>query len=125
MLRLHDEVSASAASRCLQLRVRLPQRTDAHGAPLLTHTAPVLLERCLRNLLDNAIKYTTQGTGLLALRPGRLGAEGGTAWHLQLWDTGDVSPERPQLLRDSSLPWLPKPVMPMRLRSWLAAQRGG
>ena len=37
--------------------------------------------------------------------------------------TGDVSPERLQLLRDSGLPWLPKPVMPMRLRSWLAAGR--
>jgi hypothetical protein len=36
--------------------------------------------------------------------------------------TGDVSPERLQLLRDSGLPWLPKPVMPMRLRSWLQGQ---
>ena len=39
--------------------------------------------------------------------------------------TGDVLPERLRLLRDSGLPWLPKPVMPMRLRSWLAAQRDG
>jgi CheY-like chemotaxis protein len=34
--------------------------------------------------------------------------------------TGDVAPERLQMLRASGLPWLAKPVMPMRLRSWLA-----
>jgi CheY-like chemotaxis protein len=39
--------------------------------------------------------------------------------------TGDVAPERLQRLRDSALPWLPKPVMPMRLRSWLAALQVG
>ena len=40
--------------------------------------------------------------------------------------TGDIAPDRLQRLRDSGLPWLPKPVMPMRLRGWLAAlpQRG-
>ena len=35
--------------------------------------------------------------------------------------TGDVAPERLQRMRDSGLPWLAKPVMPMRLRAWLAA----
>ena len=38
--------------------------------------------------------------------------------------TGDMAPERLQMLRDCGFPWLPKPVMPMRLRSWLAAQQG-
>jgi CheY-like chemotaxis protein len=44
------------------------------------------------------------------------------AWRLDLPAlviTGDVAPERLQLLRDSGLAWLPKPVMPMRLRGWL------
>ena len=36
--------------------------------------------------------------------------------------TGDIAPDRLTLLRDSGLPWLPKPVMPMRLRSWLQGQ---
>ena len=35
--------------------------------------------------------------------------------------TGDIAPERLQALRDTGLPWLAKPVMPMRLRGWLAA----
>lgn len=33
--------------------------------------------------------------------------------------SGDLAPERLQTLRASGLPWLSKPVMPMRLRSWL------
>jgi hypothetical protein len=39
--------------------------------------------------------------------------------------TGDIAPERLQRLRDSCLPWLSKPVMPMRLRSWLAGVAAG
>jgi hypothetical protein len=35
--------------------------------------------------------------------------------------TGDIVPDRLPPLRASGLPGLPKPVMPMRLRSWLAS----
>jgi hypothetical protein len=37
--------------------------------------------------------------------------------------TGDIAPDRLQALRDSGLPWLAKPVMPMRLRGWIAGLR--
>ena len=33
--------------------------------------------------------------------------------------TGDTAPERLRLLAAAGQPWLPKPLMPMRLRSWL------
>jgi hypothetical protein len=32
---------------------------------------------------------------------------------------GDMAPERLNLLAAAGQPWLPKPLMPMRLRSWL------
>ena len=36
--------------------------------------------------------------------------------------TGDVAPDRLQLLANAAQPWLQKPLMPMRLRSWLQGQ---
>lgn len=33
--------------------------------------------------------------------------------------TGDIAPERLTQLDAAAQPWLPKPLMPMRLRSWL------
>ena len=33
--------------------------------------------------------------------------------------TAEAGPQALQRLRDAGLPWLPKPVQPMRLRSWL------
>jgi signal transduction histidine kinase/CheY-like chemotaxis protein len=76
--RLHDELVASAAARGLRLALHLPR----HAATATTTSDPVLLERCLRNLLDNALKYTARGGVLLALRP-RAGG-----WIVQVCDSG-------------------------------------
>lgn len=70
-------------ARGLRLRLHLPRGADA-----ATVNDPVLLERCRRNLLDNALKYTTEGGVLLALRP-RAGAS-----RVQVLDTGiGMAPE--------------------------------
>ncbi|MBT9526883.1 MAG: hybrid sensor histidine kinase/response regulator [Rhizobacter sp.] len=71
-LRLHFE--PVAFDKGLALRFR--------GAHHLLHADPVLVERILRNLVSNAIRYTQDGTVLVSCRPraGRM--------RLQAWDTG-------------------------------------
>ena len=53
-----------------------------HGEQRFAHTDPLLLERILRNLVSNAIRYSEDGGVLVACRPhaGRL--------ILQVWDSG-------------------------------------
>ena len=98
--RLHDELKPSAAARGLAWRLHLPRLPVLQGLPgrpndaalLLTRSDAVLLERCLRNLLDNALKYTAQGGVLLALR--RHGPAAAPRWRLQVIDTGiGMTPE--------------------------------
>jgi signal transduction histidine kinase/CheY-like chemotaxis protein len=89
--RLHGELDASATARGLQLRLHLPPLPPplSPGATgPCTRSDPVLLERCLRNLLDNALKYTRSGGVLLALR------RAGDGWQVQVSDTGvGMTPE--------------------------------
>lgn len=51
------------------------------------HTDPVLLERMLRNLVSNAIRYTQRGGVLVGCR-----RRGATVW-FEVWDTGQGIPE--------------------------------
>ncbi|AWJ89439.1 hybrid sensor histidine kinase/response regulator [Azospirillum baldaniorum] len=79
MERLHGEFRAVAASSGLTLRtvpVRLGVCTDGG-----------LLERVLRNLLTNAIRYTRQGRVLFGAR------RRGGALRFEVWDTGIGIPE--------------------------------
>jgi len=82
--RLVDEHRGAATAAGLQLRLRLPREVPA----LMTHSDPALLERCLRNLLDNALKYTLQGGVVVSARA----REGG--WCVEIADTGiGMTPE--------------------------------
>ena len=74
VLRLADEIRPQAAEKGLSIKVR------TH--PATADTDPVLLERIVRNLLSNAVRYTRRGAILLAVRPR------GGALRVEVWDTG-------------------------------------
>ncbi len=75
---LVEETEAEAARKGLHLSLRLPRST---GLPC-THSDPMLLQRLLRNLLVNAVKYTERGSVMLALRA-RAGG-----WCIEVRDSG-------------------------------------
>jgi two-component system, sensor histidine kinase len=59
-----------------------------HGEQRVAHTDSVLLERVLRNLVSNAIRYSNDGGVLVACRP-----RGGKLL-IQVWDSGiGIAPE--------------------------------
>ena len=72
--RLRAELAPEAAEKGLRLRVR---RSRAW-----VHSDPVLLERILRNLIANAIRYTERGGVLAAAR------RRGDGLVLEVWDSG-------------------------------------
>jgi len=68
------EFEAEARRKGLRLRCR--------GCAALVRTDPLLLERVVRNLISNAIRYTERGGVLIACRKRRHGVL------FQVWDTG-------------------------------------
>ena len=77
--RLVDEHQLKAQERGLQIRLRLP--APGHAAGVDSDAA--LLERCLRNLIDNALKYTERGGCVVRLRE-----FGSALWRVEVRDTG-------------------------------------
>jgi two-component system, sensor histidine kinase len=83
--RLADEGALPAEARGLRLSLHMAPNPD--GGDALTVTDPQLLERLLRNLLTNAVKYTRDGGVLLACRL-RRSESGQRLWRLEVWDSG-------------------------------------
>ena len=71
-LRLHFEPAAFEKGLALRFR----------GARHVVHADPLLVERILRNLVSNAIRYTHDGSVLVGCR------RRGDRLSLQVWDTG-------------------------------------
>jgi two-component system, sensor histidine kinase len=71
-LRLHFEPTAFEKGLALRLR----------GAQHMVYADPLLVERILRNLVSNAIRYTNDGSVLVSCR------RRGESLLLQVWDTG-------------------------------------
>jgi len=77
--KLVEEFRPAAIKKGLQLRLR--------AAPLVVVSDCLLLERVLRNLVSNAIRYTSSGGVLLSCR------QRGDQVLLQVWDTGMGIPQ--------------------------------
>ncbi|MCJ1881467.1 hybrid sensor histidine kinase/response regulator [Pseudomonas nitroreducens] len=80
--RIQQECSVQAADKGLNLRVR-------PGAPFVK-SDPALFERILRNLVENAIRYTDHGGVLIGWR------RRGRQVRVEVWDSGPGIPEREQ-----------------------------
>lgn len=76
---LVEEMRPQAASRGLELRY--------HRRTCAIHTDPVLLARMLRNLINNAMKYTGKGAILVGSR------RRGDLIRVEIWDTGVGIPD--------------------------------
>jgi signal transduction histidine kinase len=80
--RLADGFSREAADKSLRFSVRI-----GGAAPACALADPMLVERVLRNLIANAVKYTASGGVLVTCRP--RGARGpAPQWRVEVWDTG-------------------------------------
>ena len=76
----------AASDKGLRLRVR---PTSAW-----VRSDPVLLQRILQNLVANAVRYTQQGSVLLACRPSGDGPDSGARVRIEVWDSGiGIAPE--------------------------------
>ncbi|MCW2242528.1 PAS domain S-box-containing protein [Azospirillum canadense] len=86
--RLYDDFAPQAADRGLDLRLVSADRT--------VRSDPLLLERLVRNLIANAIRYTDHGGVLVGCR------QRGAHVRVEIWDTGLGIPEEhlPRLFDD-------------------------
>jgi len=84
--RLAAEFAPQAAERHLRLSVRLSGAPPAMHPGLHARSDPLLVERIVRNVLGNAVKYTLNGGVLLSCRP--RGEAASRRWVIEVWDTG-------------------------------------
>jgi signal transduction histidine kinase len=83
--RLYQQFGGDAEARNLALRFRATRR--------IVHSDPLLLERVLANLVQNALRYTRQGGVLVAARRHCRGVA------LEIWDTGvGVPPDQTEMI---------------------------
>ena len=79
--RVTEEFALAADAKGLRLSLRVaPSPPECHAL-----SDPMLVERIVRNLLANAVRYTEAGGVLLSCR---LRHPGEALWRVEVWDTG-------------------------------------
>lgn len=93
--RLADEFAPEAAAHGLRFSARM-----GGARPARATADPMLVERVLRNLIANAVKYTRSGGVLVTCR--LRGALGPTPrWRVEVWDTGPgIAPDEQERVFD-------------------------
>ena len=86
--RLAEDFARQAGDKGLRLSVRVASAARRLNA----FSDPLLVERILRNLLANAVKYTADGGVLLACRL-RAADTAQPRWQIEIWDSGPGIPE--------------------------------
>jgi signal transduction histidine kinase len=86
--RVDSTFRALAQDKGLVLSIRLPGQAQAS-----VHADPALLWRVLSNLVSNALRYTTQGTVMVAVRPHQsasslAGTHWPASWRIEVRDSG-------------------------------------
>ena len=90
--RVEATYRALAQAKGLALIIRPCDQPDA-----AVHSDAALLWRVLSNLVGNAVRYTTQGTVLVAIRRAHLTSQ--AAWRFEVRDTGPgIAPEQQRLI---------------------------
>ncbi|OUR90606.1 hypothetical protein A9Q81_19175 [Gammaproteobacteria bacterium 42_54_T18] len=89
--RIVNDFSVLAEDKQLRLSLFIADKEYADIEPLTIHTDPMMLERVIRNLLSNAVRYTERGGILVACR-----LVGGSKISIEVWDTGRGIPEKQQ-----------------------------
>ena len=83
--RICQDFTAEAAAKSVEIRLAPCQAR--------VHSDPLLLERVLRNIVSNAVRYTDHGRVLVGCR------RRGTEIEIQVWDTGPgIAPEHRELI---------------------------
>ena len=84
-------LAGDMAGEATQRGLRFAARIGASATPVVAHADPLLLERVLRNLIANALKYTQSGGVLLTCRARRGPPR---HWRVEVWDSGPGIAER-------------------------------
>lgn len=86
--RITNDFSVLAEDKLIRLTLSIFDEKHTEAGALSVHSDPIMLERVIRNLLSNAIRYTDDGGVLVACR-----VKQDATVSIEIWDTGKGIPK--------------------------------